>query len=414
MLSKLIEKLLGSVDMSPSLVSAIFAYLILTPLDAIIYLQWINTMQNYKFIAGALIFPLIGFFFFLVPTIVLLKKKEIISFLDSWCYVNPVTTFITEKIKKTKGIKPHTLNYPVFDLGLIGSMDSGASTMSALAIPNISIMLNVIISKLVLPLTMASSYIFLGKKYFANHYFGVFLTMFGIIVAAIPKLIMGGGTTNIGWLVLFIFSLFPGVGSFLIKESYLKRYKDANAWYMNSVISLFQIGIGILSLILVKLPIKGIYVDDFGLYVKNSLACQFGGVNSMEGDNCKYSFLYLMIFQIFGTIANILMFFIIERSSSVTFIMFNTLKTPTVAFCGFFLIYYNVISYTKEESFVITWLDVVSLILVVIGSIFYALKKEIEPDYGQQNNEKNDLTQGLTKGDYFSIQTDEEVMQETV
>jgi hypothetical protein len=188
---------------------------------------------------------------------------------------------------------------------------------------------------------------------------------------------MSNSSTNPAWMIGFICSLVPGVASFIIKESYLKKYKNANPWYMNTIICVFQIGIGIMSLILIKLPIPSVYVDDFGLYIKNSLLCQFAGVNSMDGDNCKYSLLYLLMFQIFGTAANILMFTIINEGSAVMFIMFNTLKTPITALMGFFLIYYNVISYTKEESFVITWLDVVSLVLVCIGSGFYAIKKEI-------------------------------------
>lgn len=396
-MDQLYKKFIGETKMTPTLVSAIFAYLIITPIDAILYLQWINTMQNYKWMAGGVIFPGVGLLFFLIPTIFLLNKKKLSYFCQNALPKNYITDVIINKLENMEGIKEYTLQYPNFELAQVGCMDALGGILSGLAITNISIMLNVIISKLVLPITMISSYLFLGKRYFLNHYFGVGMTIFGVLVAAIPKLVMGESETNPGWLIVFMSSLIPSVASFIIKESYLKKYKDANVWYINTIISLFQVSVGITSLILIKLPIGQIYVSDFGLYIQNALSCQFLGKNNMDGDNCQYSLMYLLIFQIFGTIANILMFTIIEQGSSVMFIMFNTLKTPITAFMGFVLIYYNVISYTKEESFVITWLDIISLILVVIGSGFYAIKKEIEPNYNNQieNDDHKDVLSPL-------------------
>lgn len=164
---------------------------------------------------------------------------------------------------------------------------------------------------------------------------------------------------------------------------------------MNTIISIFQVGVGLLTLPFVMLPIPGLGVDpeNFGSYISNSLKCQLGGINSTDGDDCKFSLLYLLLFQLFGTIANILMFTIIREGSSVTFIMINTLKTPITALMGFFLIYYNLIKFTEGESFVLTWLDVISLVFVLIGSIFYSLNKEQtdEPDYEEVEVDEENL-----------------------
>ena len=72
-----IRKRLADYSLSPVLVTAVISYLIITPADAILYLQWINSMYNYKWIAGGLIFPVFGFLFFAVPTAYKLYKKEI-------------------------------------------------------------------------------------------------------------------------------------------------------------------------------------------------------------------------------------------------------------------------------------------------------------------------------------------------
>ena len=338
--------------LNPALVTAILTYLIITPIDAILYLQWINSMTNYRWICGGIIYPFFGFLFFAVPTLYKMYKKDI------------------------------NLNCSINELAKIGLMDSLGSVLTALVIPFISIMLNVIVSKLVLPMTMVASYIFLNKRYLWTHYLGICITIFGIIVASVPKLLMDDDNTNALAMIIFVISLIPSVASFVIKENYLKENFDANSLYMNTIISGFQIMVGVFTLPLVMLPLPGLNVkpNEFGQYISNALSCQFGGINSTEGDNCQYSFLYLIAFQLFGTIANLLMFTIIREGSSVTFIMVNTLKTPITALMGFFLIYYNVVKFTEGESFIITWLDVVSLIFVLIGSIFYGFNKEIELD----------------------------------
>lgn len=352
-LANMFNDILYANKLNPTLVTAIIAYLIITPIDAVLYLQWINSISNYKWFGSAIIYPFFGLLFFTVPTLYKMYKNDI--------NINCTTT----------------------DLAKIGLMDSLASIMTALSIPFISIMLNVVVSKLVLPMTMIASLIFLKKKYLWSHYTGVVITLFGILAAAVPKFLLDNvDKINPAAMTVFVCSLIPGVASFMIKEVHLKENPNVDSWYMNTIIFIFQVIVGFLTLPLVMLPLPGlnVYPEHFGSYISNSLNCQFGGVNTLEGDNCRFSFLYLIVFQLFGTISNILMFTIIREGSSVIFIMINTLKTPITALMGFFLIYYNVIKFTEGESFVITWLDVISLIFVLIGSVFYALNKEIQED----------------------------------
>lgn len=359
-------RLFDGEKINSELLTSILMYLIITPVDAILYMQWINTMSEYTWMAGAVIYPLFGLFFFAIPTMIMQNKKYILDRMKSSAYIPAI---IPDKFNMyIDEITQEQMDYPKFQLAQIGSMDSMGSILGALSTPFISIMLNVIISKLTLPMTMFASYFFLNKKYKKYHYLGVTTTMFGILVAAIPKLYLHNTNTEPAWLLLFICSLIPGVISYIIKEIYLTQYKNADSWYMNTIISIYQVCIGICSLLLLKLPIPTLYVSDMGKYIGDSLQCQFY--------SCKYSLLYLLMFQVFGTIANILMFKIIRKGSSVTFIMINTIKTPITALMGFFLIFFRVITYTQEQKFVITWLDIISLILIIIGAIQYTSAKE--------------------------------------
>lgn len=351
------------------LLSAILLYLIITPIDAILYMQWINTMSDYTWIAGAVIYPLFGLIFFAIPTLIMQHKKYILDKLP---------TCIAEKFDKNiEEITQDQINYPKFQLVQIGSMDSASSILGALSAPFISIMLNVIVGKLTLPMTMLTSYIFLGKRYKKYNYLGVITTMFGIFVAAIPKLYLHNTNTDPIWLLIYVCSLIPSVASYIIKELYLTQHTNANSWYMNTIISVYQVFIGICSLALLKLPIPSFYVADMGKYISGSINCQIIG---------RYSLLYLLTFQIFGTVANILMFKIIKKGSSVIFIMINTIKMPITALMGFFLISFRVITYTEEQKFIITWLDIVGLILIIIGACLYTSTKEKTIDDVPQDN----------------------------
>lgn len=374
-------RLFDGEKINPELLTAIMMYLIITPIDAILYMQWINTMSEYTWMAGAVIYPLFGLLFFAIPTVIMQNKKYILDKMKSSQYVpvvvaNKFDMYVDE-------ITQEQMEYPKFQLAQIGSMDSMGSILGALATPFISIMLNVIIGKLTLPMTMFASYFFLNKKYKKYHYLGVITTMFGILVSAIPKLYLHNTNTEPIWLLLFVCSLAPGVVSYIIKEIYLTQYKNADSWYMNTIISIYQVCIGICSLALLKLPIPTLHVADMGKYIGDSLQCQFY--------SCKYSLLYLLMFQVFGTVANILMFKIIRKGSAVTFIMINTIKTPITALMGFFLIYFRVITYTAEQKFVITWLDIISLILIIIGAIQYTSVKEKTNDIAENYKLLDDL-----------------------
>lgn len=389
-------KLCDGEKINSELLGAILLYLIITPIDAILYMQWINTLSEYTWIAGAVIYPVFGLIFFAIPTMLMINKKYILEKLKASPYINDY--LITKFDQSIDEITSEQMEYPKMQLTQIGLMDSASSILGALSAPFISIMLSVIIGKLTLPLTMASSYIFLGKRYRKYNYIGVITTLFGVLVAAIPKLYMHNTNTQPVWLLVYSCSLIPGVVSYIVKELYLTKYTNADSWYMNTIISVYQVVIGICSLALLKLPIPSFYVDDMGKYVGDAIKCQF---------TCGYSFLYLLIFQIFGTIANILMFKIIRKGSSVTFIMINTIKAPITALMGFFLISFRVITYTAEQKFVITWLDIIGLILIIIGAALYTSSKEkkiddVDSDYTyklltdvDQNSDSDDEKQIL-------------------
>ena len=127
--------------------------IILTPLDYVLYLSWIDSMHNYLWYSSSIIFPLFSIIFFSMGTLWYFKKNEI---------------NIENKI-------------PQIELLKIGILDGISSQISSFSIPFLSMISITILDKLVLPLNMIGSYVYLNKLYFKNHYLSMFLTIYAIL-----------------------------------------------------------------------------------------------------------------------------------------------------------------------------------------------------------------------------------------
>ena len=341
-------------DMNMSLLFSMISYLILTPVDSIVYIQWINSLMNYKWLSGAIVFPLIGTVFFFVP-LIWYKKKGLLT---------SESTDLAQKY-----------------LFILAIFDSAGSILGSLTVPYISILIMIILGRMSLPLTMVFSYFMLNRRYYWNHYTGVGLTLLGVFLTITPYITGNGDETqpsNPGAIIVYLVSIIPGVLSYIYKEKFLKGKTGLNIWWMNSWISLWQFVVGLLTIPLLFIPIKYTYLppNTFGEYLKNGLNCQFGGINNYSNDNCRLAFLWLVLYQIISTIANILMFLILRHGSSLIFLVLATLKTPITGFLGYILMSYNLIYTTDAQKVSIHPTDYVSLLLIIAGSIIYNLKSE--------------------------------------
>jgi hypothetical protein len=335
------------------LLMSMLSYLVLTPIDSIIYIQWINSLINYKWLSGAIVFPIIGALFFYVPML-WYKKKGLLT-------------------RESRDIHQKFLF-------ILAIFDSSSSILASLTVPYINILIMIILGRLSLPLTMVFSYFMLKRRYFWNHYAGVALTLGGVFLTIVPFLTgkEEHEGSNPGAIIVYMISIIPGVLSYIYKEKFLKGKEGLNIWWMNSWISWWQFVIGLLTIPLLFIPISYTYLppDTFGQYLKNGLACQFGGVNFYNNDNCRLALLWLFLYQIISTIANILMFLILRHGSSLIFLVLATLKTPITGFLGYILMSYNLIYTTDAQKVTIHPTDYVSLLLIIAGSVVYNLKSE--------------------------------------
>lgn len=357
------------------LVMSMLSYLILTPIDSIIYIQWINSLINYKWLSGAIVFPIIGALFFYVPML-----------------------YYKSKGKLTRESRDIHQKY----LFILAIFDSSSSILASLTVPYISILIMIILGRMSLPLTMVFSYFMLNRRYYWNHYAGVGLTLLGVFLTITPYITGSSDETqpsNPGAIIVYLISIIPGVLSYIYKERFLKGKTGLNIWWMNSWISLWQFVVGLLTIPLLFIPIKYTYLppNTFGEYISNGLSCQFGGVNHYSNDNCRLALLWLFLYQIISTIANILMFLILRHGSSLIFLVLATLKTPITGFLGYILMSYNLIYTTDAQKVSIHPTDYVSLLFIIAGSIVYNLKSEY-------TSIKKDLTEQLLSDDDNNVE----------
>jgi hypothetical protein len=316
---------------------------VVTPLDYILYIRWLDGMINYKWFASSFIFPLFGILFF---------------------YMGVLFKNLTNRPVKKCVQKP---------LGVMGIMDGIRSLLQSFSAPYLSIIVMTILDKLSLPLLMGCSYCMLNRRYYKSHYLGVFLTVYAVMVSYIPS--FSDGKFNEGWATfIFIVSIIPGVLSFVFKEKMLDD-QEVDIWWMNLWISVWQFIFGLVMFPVMLAPLSGsditIKVNDVGSYFKDAFKCQFSGINSRPNDNCENNLSYLLIYNIVSTFINIIMFMMIKEGSSTYYMIINTVKLPIQAWLGSFK------SIAGSNYAPININNLFSFVLLAVSTVVYNNKKEI-------------------------------------
>lgn len=326
----------------------ILGLVIMTASDYILYIRWIYSMNNYKWYAGAIIFPLVGLLMFWIPTF----------------YMTYISKTIKERDKKLNHKK----------MICMGFLDSLNSIIATFSIPFLSVPLMTILDKSSLPITMLFSYFWLKRRYFKSHYLGAFLTIYGILLPLIMW--TDNVIANPFWISMYFLSIIPGCISYCYKEKWMKL-SDVSLWWMNAWVSLWQVLVGLLSLPIILIP--GLTVAhtpgiSIGNYLLAATKCQFLGINTLDGDNCEFASIWMIAYQTICTIVNIMMLVIMKDSSSVMFLVVNTIKTPITAWLGSYA------SIAGKAASPVTTADFMSFIMLLVAGYVYYHKKELSLD----------------------------------
>ena len=338
--------------------------LLVAPLDTIIYIQWINSLKNYKLLSGAIICPFIIIPFYFIP-------------------------FLIYKYKGLLTCKSTNLSQK--KLILLGTFDGIVAILAAVSVPYISICTLIILSRCSLIFTMILSYYFLDRRYLFNHYISLVLTMLCILFNIIPQFIDKNYSNYSDPIsvCIYIICIFIMVLSYTYKEKYLKDKKELNIFWMNSMISFWQFILGMVIMSLFLIYYIFYEKKSIDLYINNWLNCQFLGINYNIDDNCNKSLLWLILYEFLNTLVNVLMNLILRNGSSLIYLIISTLKTPMTILIGYILITYNVINTTPGQKNQLNYIEYITLAVLMISSYIYYIKPE------QSRYTNNDIEQSL-------------------
>ncbi len=157
----------------------------------------------------------------------------------------------------------------------MGALDSGSSTIGAIAGAFCPGEIQTILNQMVIPLTMLSAYLFLGTTFESYQLWGSGLILFGAITASSDYFFnpSPGRTTTSGHgmmmsvsLLLYFISVIPSALSNIYKEDKMKE-KDLNEVHTSTIVSFWQLWVGFIFLPLLKLPALGLLSVHFDAHI---------------------------------------------------------------------------------------------------------------------------------------------------
>jgi drug/metabolite transporter (DMT)-like permease len=150
----------------------------------------------------------------------------------------------------------------------MGSLDSGSSTLGGIAGAFCPGEVQTILNQMVIPLTMISSYLFLGTTFERYQLLGSGLILTGAVIASSDYLfssstplssssvISGHGMSLTVSVTLYLISVIPSALSNIYKEGKMKE-RDLNEFHTSTIVSFWQLWVGFAFLPLMSLPSLG-------------------------------------------------------------------------------------------------------------------------------------------------------------
>ena len=319
------------------------SFSILFTFDRIFYLEYLNSIEKYIWIAPFIIFPLI----------------------------NCITYGIIVFFRKYRNDIHHK------HLLFLAFLNVCYDLIYTISIPRISLISYTIISKISYFIIMTSSYYFLKRRYLYTHYIGIILCLTGILISLIKS--SDNKENSFEFILLFLIGVILQSISVVYKEHFIKKIQDLDIFIMIWHINMWQLfwsGIFFFTIFINDInPIKvsGSNINEF---LRDAFSCQF--------KDCHNSLLYLLLSQVFSMTMILINFKIIKEYSCMAGDLLVTVNGPIFLFIMYFLIKYDKVSINEKEKYELNVISYVSLILTFIGSIVYLIKNE----YTYKSDEK--------------------------
>jgi drug/metabolite transporter (DMT)-like permease len=237
------------------------------------------------------------------------------------------------------------------------------------SIPNISILLNIILSKFSIIFLFGLSYLYLSRRYYITHYIGIFITLCGISIAIYSSCNNNNKNNQITSEALFIIGIFVNNINHVYKEKYIKINENLNIFWLYFWVNVYQIIFGALSMPVIFIPNTKYSVDGDNLlnYFIESIKIQYFNY---------FVLLWMFLTEITSCALVLIEFNIVKLGSYVEFNIIHSFTIPLITLLNYFFMKYNILYYSEEQKFIFKFEDYISLTCITIGGIFYFYKKE--------------------------------------
>mmetsp|Transcript_8447 Transcript_8447/g.12591 ORF Transcript_8447/g.12591 Transcript_8447/m.12591 type:complete len:546 (+) Transcript_8447:183-1820(+) len=288
---------------------------------------------------------------------------------------------------------PHTLreiyNLPQSVYLYMGGLDSGSSTLGAIAGAYCPGEMQTILNQMVIPLTMIGAFTFLGSQFERYQIYGSVLILIGAAVASSDYLFYpshhgshidpsadadapddnqthSGGIDLPVAISIYLISVVPSALSNIYKERKMKEL-DMNEVHTSTIVSFWQLWIGFIFLPMLSLPsLGGLSYEQMTSQLSDGYTC-FTGVNPHDSNgNCSSAAFYLMAYILVNFFYNILLLAITKRGSAVLLVMSQALSLPLTN------IAFTLTPLMGDDAEPLSIMDLVGLVLVCIGFLAYS------------------------------------------
>jgi hypothetical protein len=223
----------------------------------------------------------------------------------------------------------------------MGSLDSGSSTIGGIAGAFCPGEVQTILNQMVIPLTMISSYVFLGTTFETSQLWGSGLILIGALAASSDYLFnssspsssdntatSGHGISLSVSIALYFLSVIPSALSNIYKESKMKEM-DLNEFHTSTIVSFWQLWVGFVFLPLMSLPsLGGLSYAEMGSQLSDGYACFLGTDPNDPTHDCSNAAPLFIAYVFVNFFYNILLLFITKRGSAVLLVI-SQVSSPT-------------------------------------------------------------------------------------
>jgi len=286
----------------------------------------------------------------------------------------------------------HKQDLPLNVLCFMGFLDATGSILSTMGGAYTAGALQTLLNQVIIPMTLALSFIFLGQRFTGAQSLGALTIFVGAAIAIVPSFMPGKGgsassssssaddgppTSTVTGVLLFFSSILPGAFSNVYKEWGFAQY-HVDLYYLTTCVSAIQVLFGFAFLPALQVPaFGGVPFKEIPQQFTLGFQC-FRGINTLPGDDCKDAFSTMWVYVLVNFLFNVLQLLITKHGGATLLVISAALALPVTNFA------FGMPWIMGEDTEPFNPYDAVALGVVLLGFLLYSAWDDFVDRHKQQ------------------------------